>query len=96
MKAEFNERWLIYRKTDQHLPELILNENHQTICALPNLDKVAVGKLAVEDLELNARVISSAPTMIDLLQQIDECLSEEREIDHYKQKIRLLLAEIFE
>lgn len=78
MESTLNDdKWFVYRKTDHHLAEEILNAHGQTICIFPKYH----GNFNIDDLEVNARVISCAPEMVSLLEEISECLCGERYID---------------
>jgi hypothetical protein len=83
------EKWMIYRKSDQHLPEHIVNQDHDIICFISErkYQDSEFEEEEINQIEFRSKLIAKAPEMYDLLIDIHECLSAENEIQLYKNKI---------
>jgi len=72
----------------------LLNEKHNTIVDCNEYGIAQEhGVLNGEQWIYNALLISKAPELLDLLFEIEQCLSSESEIEFYKEKIRKLMKE---
>ena len=64
-------KWFCYRKTESHKIEEIRTETGQLICTIP---------FFIEESEANAQLMSCAPEMLEMLEDIKDYLGSDKRL----------------
>ena len=90
------EKWMLYRKSDQHLPEKIIDQNGQSVCFMNErfLYDTPYEDEEIKLIELKSELIKLSPDMYRLLNEVLNCPFEESEINLCKEKIKKTISNL--